>query len=544
MKDLITLFIRAADQDALTQPEGHGLQVPGGGPRSVLLEHHPPEKLRSLLDFSLPQSGTGRDGLLTAAKSILQYSVNTWDQGFLDKLYSATTPVGLAADLLLSALNTNVHVYSVAPALTLIEQATAKALARDLFGLTGAQAGGVTQSGGSAANMSALVIARHHHFPAIKTDGLVAGTGGKQPVIFVSAHGHYSLTQAAQFTGLGSAAIRRIPVDPLGRMLPAELEAAITASRAATQPPEAPFFVCATAGTTVFGAFDPLPALADICRREQLWFHIDGSWGGAVAFSPPRRATLLQGSNHADSIALCAHKMLGVPLPCSFLLGADLRRFHAAMKVGDAGYLFHQTSDDEVAAGGELQEGENVREFNDLAELTPQCGRRGDALKLALTWLYAGADGLAEHVERGYAAAAYLTELVRAKPEMFEVVGAEEGQAPPCLQVCFYVRRPRRDDDDDDAAATPRAEKEEDDESEEWFNTRVTERVVRKLLPRGFMTDYAPGDGARGKFLRVVVNGQTRRGTLDGLVKALETVGREAVEEVEEELKGEKEKTK
>ena len=72
---------------------------------------------------------------------VLKYSVNTWDQGFLDKLYASTTPVGMAADLLLSALNTNVHVYQVSPALTLIEKQTGKALA-DFFGLKGSFSGG------------------------------------------------------------------------------------------------------------------------------------------------------------------------------------------------------------------------------------------------------------------------------------------------------------------------------------------------------------------------------------------------------------------
>jgi glutamate/tyrosine decarboxylase-like PLP-dependent enzyme len=115
------------------QPEGHGLQQKGKGPRSVLVEHHPPQKLTSLLDVSLPDEGTGKDGLLQAVQKVLQYSVNTWDQGFLDKLYAATTPVGLAADLLLSALNSNLHVYQVSPALTLIEKQTTRKMA-ELYG--------------------------------------------------------------------------------------------------------------------------------------------------------------------------------------------------------------------------------------------------------------------------------------------------------------------------------------------------------------------------------------------------------------------------
>ena len=89
-------------------------------------------------------------------QKVLQYSVNTWDQGFLDKLYAATTPVGLAADLLLSALNSNLHVYQVSPALTMIEKQTTRKMA-ELFGFKGTYAGGVSQPGGSAANLSSIV---------------------------------------------------------------------------------------------------------------------------------------------------------------------------------------------------------------------------------------------------------------------------------------------------------------------------------------------------------------------------------------------------
>ena len=74
-----------------------------------MVEHHPPKKLDSLFDLSLPDSGKGKDGLLDMVKSVLQYSVNTWDQGFMDKLYGSTNAVGLASELLLAALNTNVR---------------------------------------------------------------------------------------------------------------------------------------------------------------------------------------------------------------------------------------------------------------------------------------------------------------------------------------------------------------------------------------------------------------------------------------------------
>ncbi|KAI7536470.1 hypothetical protein KC331_g11461, partial [Hortaea werneckii] len=91
VKELVIPFIRAADEDAATKAEGHGLQQPGQGPRSVLVEHHPPKKLRQLIDLSLPAQGQGKEGVMQMVHDVLRYSVNTWDQGFLDKLYAATT---------------------------------------------------------------------------------------------------------------------------------------------------------------------------------------------------------------------------------------------------------------------------------------------------------------------------------------------------------------------------------------------------------------------------------------------------------------------
>jgi glutamate decarboxylase len=93
VQSLIIPFIRSADEDAAKKQTGHGLAVPGGGPRTSLVEHHRPEKLVNLMKFELPGNGKGKGGLLATVEQVLKYSVNTWDQGFLDKLYSSTNAV-------------------------------------------------------------------------------------------------------------------------------------------------------------------------------------------------------------------------------------------------------------------------------------------------------------------------------------------------------------------------------------------------------------------------------------------------------------------
>jgi glutamate decarboxylase len=271
-------------------------------------------------------------------------------------------------------------------------------------------------------------------------------------------------------------------VDAMGRIIPAEFERCVKESK---ERGETPFFLNATAGTTVHGSFDPFTPLSKICKENNMWLHIDGSWGGPVIFSPPHASTRLEGAGLADSITINPHKMLGVPLTCSFLLGADVNKFHAALTL-PAGYLFHDAPATQAA------------DIYDLADITPQCGRRGDALKFWLALQYYGANHFRELVANGYDNAEYLLKKLK-ESGRFVTISPEP---LPCLQVCFYYAKEGNLGEDADR------------------NSKMTAEMARRLISRGFMIDYAPGE--KGKFFRVVVNGGTRKGTLDGLVKALE----------------------
>lgn len=260
--------------------------------------------MQQVLGTCVPSKGLGEPGLVDFTKTVLKYSVNTWHQGFMSKLYASANPVGLVAELILATLNTNVHVMNVSPALTEIEKTMGKALA-GLFGLKGPRAGGLVQQGGSSANLSALVIARNTMFPDVKTEGGM----GKRLVLFTSSHGHYSFEKAAQICGLGSKAVRSVAVDEYGLMNTDNLETQI---KAAVEQGFTPFFVNATAGTTVLGSYDPMTEIAHVCKQYGLWFHVDASWGGAVAFSQKLKYKM-QGAELADTITYNPHKMLNVP---------------------------------------------------------------------------------------------------------------------------------------------------------------------------------------------------------------------------------------
>lgn len=391
--------------------------------------------------------------------------------------------MGLLSELLLATLNTNVHVFTVSPTLTLIEKSVTHHLA-SLFGFNGRNAGGISQPGGSASNQSSLVIARNTLFPETKENG----NGAYKFVLFTSAHGHYSVEKAAQMFGFGSRAVVSVEVDEDGRMIPSKLDQAI---QEAKEDGKTPFYVNATAGTTVLGSFDPFDAIADVCARHGCWMHVDASWGGPVVFSPSLAYGdgRLRGIGRADSITVNPHKMLGVPLTCSFLLGSDMRTFWRSMTL-PAGYLFHNKSE-------EPEWGNTY----DLADLTPQCGRKGDGLKMFLGWHYYGARYYLEMVEGAFDVANYLFVLLERHGNFVMV----SRRPLPCLQLCFYWAK----------SGKLGEEKEKIGE--------LTARIVGRLVPRGWLIDYAPGE--QGKFFRVVVNGQTRRGTVEGLVKAIHEIG-------------------
>ena len=515
-------------------------------PKSSLIDPHLPAQLLKILEgdgtLSLPSQGSGPTGLTTSLTSILKYSVNTSTPGFLDKLYAAPLPPGIAAEVILAVLNTNVHVYQVSPVLSLIETHVTKALA-NMFGFTGPRAGGINVQGGSASNMTSIVIARNTLFPETKRKGNHAG--GLELVMFTSEHGHYSIEKAAQQCGFGSDSVISVPVNPTtGSMDPKALESLIIEAK---NKAKTPFYVNATAGTTVLGSFDPFRAIADVARRHGLWMHIDGAWGGSFVFSDTLRQKALEGSDLADSIAINPHKMMGVPVTCSFLLLKDLKNAHVANTLR-AGYLFHDDSpeedDDEDGQHPDITESttndhtdpDDWTPPTDLADLTLQCGRRGDSLKLFLSWQYYGSSGYRGKIETAHATACYLADLVDDHTDLILV----SANPPPCLQVCFSFA-PERGSvypfPGEDAMHAKSSGSRRDGEREYSGaerhrigrrNSAVTSRIARALISRGIMVDYAPALGhevEKGAFFRVVVNISTTRETVARVVREVVYAG-------------------
>jgi len=184
------------------------------------------------------------------------------------------------------------------------------------LGLPGT-AGGLLTSGGSAANLIALVTARE--WAGDPTD----------PVLYLSDQGHSSLERAARVMGVPNERIRRIPTDDAFRMDIRALKEALTRDR---QDGLRPLAVCGNAGATNTGATDPLEALAEIAGEEGLWFHVDAAYGGFAILTPEGQEAF-RGLAQADSITLDPHKWLFQPYEAGCLMVKEVRVLEGAFRI-------------------------------------------------------------------------------------------------------------------------------------------------------------------------------------------------------------------
>lgn len=353
-----------------------------------VVDFRDPDELRELVDLKLPEEGITGAALMDLVEKYLKYSVRTGHPQFLNQLYQGFNLPGFIGEIVSALTNTSMYTYEVAPVATLIEQELITKMCTAL-GFDSNE--GIFLPGGSNANMTALLLARNHKVPSIKSDG-VSGP----MALFASDQAHYSFEKAANILGLGINSVIKVATDSLGRMIPEELDRAVQES---IESGFTPFFVVATVGTTVLGAFDPISGIADVADRHNLWLHVDGALGASVILSSKYRH-LLRGIERADSVAWNPHKTMGVPLLCSALLLRESDSLAMCTSCDHGDYLFHD------------------EDSLDLGKKSLQCGRRVDALKLWLSWKYFGDKGYDQRITRLFELATYAGEFVSAAPDM------------------------------------------------------------------------------------------------------------------------------
>ncbi len=272
---------------------------------------------RALIEREPPEEGSEPGELLDLLfDRAIPASFNNAGPGFLAYIPGGGQPYAAAADLISAAVNRYTGVFAPAPALVQLETNVIRWFARAVG--YPASAGGFLTSGGSLANFSAVVAARHERLP----EDFLKGT------LYVSDQGHHCIRKAALLAGFPAANVREIPSDAAFRMRLDALAERLAADRAAGF---TPFLVVASAGTTNTGAVDDLDALAGFAAREGLWLHADAAYGGFFALTERGRATLA-GLSRADSIVLDPHKGLFMPYGSGCLLVREpgaLRRSHS-----------------------------------------------------------------------------------------------------------------------------------------------------------------------------------------------------------------------
>ncbi|WP_017297621.1 pyridoxal phosphate-dependent decarboxylase family protein [Nodosilinea nodulosa] len=350
----------------------------------------------------IPEQSTAIASLLESLDDLMAQSMNPAHPGYLGHMDPLPSTASIVGDWVAAALNNNMLSVEMSPVLSRLEPLLLAEIAQ-LFGL-GEAAGGLLTSGGSLANLQALTLARN-----VKLDCLYGGlANGLPPVILASELAHTSIQKAAMVLGLGIDGVALVPTDAHAQMDIAALEHKIQAAIALGQ---RPFAVVATAGTTVTGNIDPLPAIARIAKAYGLWFHVDAAYGGAIAFSPTHRHRLA-GIEQADSITFNPQKWLYVTKTCASVLFRDLGLLHSHFRVS-APYMNTEV------------------DWANLGELSVQGTRHTDVLKLWLTLAHLGKAGCAELIDASYALTRHFVAQVRLRPYL------KLASNPDMNLVCF-----------------------------------------------------------------------------------------------------------
>ena len=342
---------------------------------------------------------------------VLPYALGNVHPGFMGWVHGGGTPVGMLAEMLAAGLNANLGGRDQAP--IEIERQVLQWV-RELFNFP-ETASGLFVTGTSMANLLGVLIARTARLgDAVRHTGVTANT--PQLIAYTSVGAHVSIGQAMDIAGLGTDALRMIAVDGQHQMDMDALERAIAEDKKAGM---TPFFIAGTAGSVSVGAIDNLQAIAELCRRENIWFHVDGAYG-ALAMLSPDIAPRLHGIERADSIAFDFHKWGQVPYDAGFILVRD-GELHQRAFASPADYLKRASRG--MAAGSPWP-----------CDFGPDLSRGFRALKTWFTLKVYGAEKLGRVISNTCALAQHLKRRIEAEPRL-------ELLAPVALNiVCFRYR--------------------------------------------------------------------------------------------------------
>lgn len=336
----------------------------------VLNWNEPPENCRlasQFLDVESPSQDASKslvDRFEELVSEMLVRGNNLHDPRYIGHQVPASIPLAGLFDAVGSVTNQVMAVYEMGPWATAVERSLVERIGQAIGFEAGTFAGLVTH-GGTLGNMTGLLTARN----VALGDAWESGMNSREPapVLVTHSDSHYSISRAAGIIGIGTQNVVRVQLDQRRRIDPNHLDETLSELRKRATPIVA---VCACACATPIGAFDPLPEIAEVCQRHEVWLHVDAAHGGAACLSDKYRH-LTAGLELADSVVADAHKMMFVPALCAFVFYRNRdHRFEAFRQ--DAPYLFDPSSP-------------GLAEY-DSGMLTPECTKRAACFGLWGIW--------------------------------------------------------------------------------------------------------------------------------------------------------------
>jgi aromatic-L-amino-acid decarboxylase len=360
---------------------------------------------RTLIE-PLPQRGESYQALLDFLfREAIPRSFNAAGPGYLAYVPGGGIYHAAVADYIADAVNRFVGVCAAAPALAQLEANVVRWFC-EIVGL-GRGSGGVLTTGGSMANLIAIITARK----ALLGDDFAHAT------LYCGDQVHHAFQKSASLAGFPAANIREIESDARFCVRVDKLEEAIARDRAAGL---RPFMLAGSAGTTNTGAVDDLAALGRVARAEKMWFHVDGAYG-AFFMLTARGRERLRGIADADSVVLDPHKTLFLPFGTGALVVRDPRLLRAAHSM-HADYLPAMQESDELI---------------DFCELSPELSRDFRGLRVWLPLKLFGIEPFREQLDEKLDLAAFAAE------ELGKIEGMEMVAEPQLSILAFrYVGAP------------------------------------------------------------------------------------------------------
>lgn len=445
-----------------------------------------PSEIRALLPQGpLPAGPAPAAELLEeTATNLFDHSLFNGHPRFLGYITAPAAPIGVLGELLAAAVNPNLGGWALSPLASEIETQTVRWIA-ELLGFP-ASCGGLLVSGGNMANFVGFLAARR---AAATWEVRSEGLSGHPPLtVYVSEETHTWIQKATDLFGLGTRAIRWIETDSDERMRVDALEDRIAKDRAAGS---LPFLVVGTAGTVGLGAVDPLPAIAATCRKQGIWFHVDGAYG-APAAALPEASEDLKGLSLADSVAVDPHKWLYSPLEAGCALVREPAWLAETFHFAPPYYHF---------------EGTDEEPRNNYHTLGMQNSRGFRALKVWLALRQVGRDGYVRLIREDIALARALSDAI-ARREELEAVTQN-------LSVTTFRFVPKDLAGRGDHAGT------------EAYLNELNEAILERLQKSGeIFLSNAVRDG-RYLLRACVVNFRTTLADVEAVPAVVERVGRE-----------------